>query len=173
MGWTPDNGCIDLNNANITGGPTFFGDSFQWIRCSYCPESFGDSRPGSLIPPGGEHGGDCWTPNVVQWQASDFNETNDYHVKKLNLTVDNLDKTERLLIVQGSYDITTAFGAMQDLTLTSDRNHSRYIYVQGMAHTEDAWSYAVVPRGVKPIIDQVFPPPSSWVNYSLATPCEC
>ncbi|KPI34908.1 Lysosomal Pro-X carboxypeptidase [Cyphellophora attinorum] len=103
VSWAQD-GCIDPNNRNLTGQPTFFGDSFQWIRCTYFPGSFGDSRPGSLLPSSNTTvGGDCWSPYAVPWQAPDFNETNEYFVEKLNLTLETLDQTERLLIVQVDY----------------------------------------------------------------------
>jgi hypothetical protein len=154
VSWAED-GCIDPNNRNLTGQPTFFGDSFQWIRCTYFPGSFGDSRPGSLLPPSNTTvGGDCWSPYAVPWQAPDFNETNEYFVEKFNLTLKTLDQAERLLIVQGTWDIVAAYGSPQ-LTMTSDRNHSRLITMHDLAHTEDSFSYAAIPRGLRTATDQI------------------
>jgi hypothetical protein len=151
--WSQEPACIDLANSNITvnNGLSVIGDSFSWIKCTFFPLSFGTGRPGSMFPHRPGPYGDCAR---TEWQTPDWNSSNIHFQRKYSTTDENLDQTTRLLIIQGSYDIATGFGS-PNLTLTSDREHSRFIYVQGMAHTEDSFSELVEPRGMKTVIDQV------------------
>lgn len=146
--------CIDTTNSNITNFSQTEqqGGTFQWITCQYYPFSLGSVQPGGLLPASGDvQPGPCAFP---EWQALDFNETSAYWSKKLGLDPEQLDRVERLIITQGSSDMISGIG-QPPLTSSSFRNHSRVIYVEGMAHGDNMLPYSMIPRGSKQVVDEV------------------
>lgn len=78
-----------------------------------------------------------------------------------NLQHNKRDSTERLLIVHGSYNRTTSQGKSW-LSLSSNRNKTRVIIAEGLAHTVDTYSIEVIARSVKDQLDLV-----STIIYKL------
>ena len=114
------------------------------------------SPENSLFPPFGANESVTACGNIAEWAGPSYNKTNAEWLEQFNLTEKSLNKVTRLLITQGSYDNTAAIG-MPHLTASSNRNHSRVIFVTGMGHRENQSPEAVLPRGVKPSVDQVYP----------------
>ena len=75
-------------------------------------------------------------------------------MERYGLTDDKLDKLDRVLYLQGSYDFITGTG-MPKLTESNDPNHAKVILTQVTAHTEDGFSTAVMAKGVRPQLDDV------------------
>ncbi|KAI0020257.1 serine carboxypeptidase S28-domain-containing protein [Xylariomycetidae sp. FL0641] len=153
--WTDDESeCIDPSNPNITN-PDMMGiqPAFQYIKCAYYAVNDLSIPDMNILPSRYGRGNVpiCTNPN---WTTVDYYSPNEYFTQKYALTEQDLNNVERLLIVQNSYDRNAAIGSPA-LEVTELFNHSRVIFVDGLARAEDAVSEAVEPRGLKPGLDQI------------------
>lgn len=150
-------GCVDwaqLTPANQVKNDRT-GISWSYISCAWFVQSAVATGPdNSLFPPFLVNSSVTSCGNVAEWATPDYNKTNAEWVDKFSLSDAALDRVTRLLITHGSYDGTAAIG-MPRLTSSGDRNHSRAILVTGMGHRENQNPEAVLPRGVRPQVDQV------------------
>lgn len=137
------------NKTNLDREVEFSGLGMECVKCKYFSGDMDFVPDGKLFP--AQNGSGCLYPEA---KSKEYQHTNDWWVRHLGLTDSDLDETERLLIVHGSYDGTTAL-ANPTLTLSSYRNHSRVITVDGIAHTEDGYPTRIIPQGMKPQLDLV------------------
>lgn len=160
--WANESACINAFNGNISrasnGNLASNQPAFGYIVCDYYPINDRSIPADNVLPETYARGNVdiCTNPD---WKAVDYGRENEYFLQKYAMTNDFLDTTDKLLIVQGSYDRTAAIGS-PILTVTEMLNHSRVILVNGAAHAEDSVSEAVEPRGLKPQLDQV-----SWIPF--------
>lgn len=132
------------------------GTSWDYISCSWFVQSgVAISPENSLFPSFGANESLTACGNIAEWAGASYNNTNAEWLQDFNLTEQSLNKVTRLLITQGSYDNTAAIG-VPHLTPSSNRNHSRVILVTGMGHRENQSPEAVLTRGVKPSVGQVY-----------------
>ncbi|KAI1101949.1 hypothetical protein F4804DRAFT_354101 [Jackrogersella minutella] len=155
--WANESSCIDAFNSNISkassGNIASSQPAFGYITCGYYPIN-DRSIPSSNVLPETFARGTVDICNNPAWKSADYGRENEYYLQKYAMTNDLLDSTERLLIVQGSYDRTAAIGS-PTLTVTNLLNHSRVILVNGIAHAEDSVSESIEPRGMKPQMDEI------------------
>lgn len=137
------------NKTNLDREVEFSGPAMEFIKCKFFSSDMDFVPEGNLFP--AQNGSGCLYPEA---ESKEFQNTNDWWVRHLGLTDKDLDETERLLIVHGSYDGTSAT-ANPKLTLSSYRNQSRVIIVDGTAHTEDSYPTRIIPQGLKPQLDLV------------------
>lgn len=165
--WEVSNGssCINAFNSNISRASSGSIESSQpawtYISCNYYPINDVSIPSDNVLPEAYARGPVDICLNAAWQRSRDYGRENEYFLQKYAITNDFLDTTDKLLIVQNSYDRTAAIGS-PILTVTDMLNHSRVILVDGTAHAEDTVSEAVEPRGLKPQMDQVrscAPPP--------------
>ena len=134
-------------------------NSWFYILCRDLPLSLFAVRPGNtLFPP--------LSPDIdlastscgfvgEDWVTPDLYASNARWEEKYNITDAVLDEVRRLVITQGTFDRISAVGTPNLSRPTSDRNQSRVITVTGMAHVESAVSETLIPRGLRPQVDEV------------------
>jgi hypothetical protein len=146
--------CLDWQNPNMTS--SVLGEaSAAWsvIQWQYLNAPTKAIPEGTVLPAAYTTGRlDC--PLSWEWQGDVYNHTLDWFAVHYELNVDNLNKVERLLIINGDYDPTSA-KSIRELALSSNRNHSRVINVSGMSHTEASYPMHIFPQGLRPGVDAV------------------
>jgi hypothetical protein len=145
--------CLDWKSPNITGGGAVSGiemKSFDWITCHYLVLSINSIRNGSMFPPRDS----TPTCTVPSWTGSHFNDTSQEWINTFGISKDDLMGVGRLLVTQGGYDPTTAFGPPSFDTPRSS-NTTRTVLMQGLSHTEDLFSNLIEPIGLNPELDMV------------------
>ncbi|KAI1379839.1 serine carboxypeptidase S28-domain-containing protein [Hypoxylon crocopeplum] len=148
--------CADWANYS-TSASVGLGAAWDYISCTYYIVTETDVSPTNpLYPTHDEHGPytGCDTAGHPDWVGPSFNWRNQQWLEHYRITDAELDKVERLLIVQGSHDRTAAVG-MPKLTPSPDRNHARVILGEGLAHGETIASELVEPKGVKTQLDDI------------------
>ncbi|KAI1390750.1 serine carboxypeptidase S28-domain-containing protein [Hypoxylon trugodes] len=155
--WANGSFCIDGFNGNISkasqGNIASNQPAFGYVICDYYPINDRSVPSNNMLPETFARGAVDLCSNSA-WKSADYSRENEYFLQKYAITNDLLDTTNRLLIVQGQYDRTTAIGS-PILTVTDMLNHSRVILVNNTAHAEDSVSEAIEPRGMKPEMDQI------------------
>jgi hypothetical protein len=130
------------------------GSSWPYITCSYLPGSDVAVSPNnSLFVPFevSEPINNCVNSD---WVTPYINDTEAEWEARFQITDKDLDAVQRLLIINGQYDRTSSLAQVK-LTLSSDRNHSRVLTVQGLAHGDTGYSESFYPRGLRPQVDAV------------------
>ncbi|KAI1324259.1 serine carboxypeptidase S28-domain-containing protein [Xylariaceae sp. FL0255] len=148
----PNASCADV--ASVTSGASITGEAWKYISCTYLVTSENAVSPSNPLFPAYEvntPSNGCQNP---AWEGPMYNWTNEETVKYYSLTDRELDSIERLLIVHGSNDRTTAVGN-PDLSFSANRNHSRVIVVEGLAHGDSVISESVYPKGIRTQLDEI------------------
>ena len=103
--------------------------SWTYIVCQYYPLQEVAVPLNNLLSPYATTG-PVPVCNKRDWQSSRFNQTSGEWQKYLSTDTQTLDRTRRLLILQGGYDRVAGIG-MPKLTLSNNREHSRVMFTEG------------------------------------------
>jgi hypothetical protein len=156
--------CINWAGPSTDPGssPASINLSFFYIVCKFfVATEAAVSSDNTLFPPSSPDldTAPLWCPYADQdWVTPDMHASNAKWEEKLNITDAVLDKTTRLVITNGGLDRTAAIGTPILSRTTSDRNQSRVITAEGIGHAENSFSESVLPRGIRPQVDQVSVP---------------
>ncbi len=158
---SPDQ-CVPWQDA---GDRSDIGASFFYIFCNEFPTSEYAVRPGgaNMFPPLAPSTGQlCQDPRFTGTEVSN---SNIWWEQKLGLEYDRIVSARRLLIINGQYDPTGALNPK--LNTRTDRMAARVLNVGDLSHTEDIFSYAVMPKGLNRAADLV----SEGPRDSACQPC--
>jgi hypothetical protein len=148
--------CFDWYGPELTVGLTTTTLNTYWSAlCSFLPISNFAVPKGNLLPAQNTTG--RVEPCLLgkEWQRYPYNQSEAWFQEEYGFTAEKLDSVERLLIINAQLDLFSTY-TLQELTLSSNRNHSRIISVSDQFHTEDTFPFWKVPKGQKPALDQVF-----------------
>jgi hypothetical protein len=150
--------CVEWESPDISGGEEgLVTTAWFTILCSYV------WAPQAAIPP--VESGNIFAPKFVNtrqncplpqgWWKFPYNTSEEYRRELAGLTKNNLENTERLLIVNGEQDPTSSMSIMGLGFGETGAMRSRELNVGMMAHGEAHLPEWILPKGVKPTIDDV------------------
>ncbi|KAI1337220.1 peptidase S28 [Xylariaceae sp. FL0016] len=146
---------ICLNWTQIaTSGGSITGQAWDYISCTYVVATESSVSPSNPLFPAHQTASPVTGCSHPEWEGPMYSWTNEQTVAYYGISDEQLDRVERLLIVHGDQDRTTAIG-MPELSFRADRNHSRVIVVPGLAHGESIMPERYEPRGIKTQLDLV------------------
>ena len=155
----PAAGCANwtaLVSGESQAAQVGIGMSWLYMSCNWLVQSIGAVGPdNALFPPFlvDQEATACVAP-ASDWVGPDYHEPDSVWQEKLGITDADLDAVTRLLIVHGAWDRTASYGT-PNLTPGGNRDKSRVIRVEGMAHGDSAIGVALYPRGLSQVVDLV------------------
>jgi hypothetical protein len=168
--------CLDWKSPNLTNVRDAAGiavNTWDYIHCTYFPQTLESIRDGSMFPPMHTTGTVSDLCSNPSWQGGLYGKTNNEVIRYYGITTENLEKTGRFLFTNGGLDPTTSIGPLNfnpPPKLSPYRNASRVVLMPNVAHTEEEYSYLVEAKGMNPYNDKVGPSVLIWESGSLTPP---
>lgn len=129
--WESPSQCLDWTSQNITHELDLdITSSWSYVVCQYYPIAENAIPSNNLLPPLKATGRNDICNLGPKYESKSYNQTTEFWQNYLGTSNAQINNTTRLVILQGGYDRVQGIGT-PDLTLTSDRQHSRVILTPG------------------------------------------